>query len=36
MSRKFELLKEFHFLVRALNKSDTSPKEKYLEFAKNA
>ena len=36
MSRKVDLLKELHSLVRALNKPDISPREMFLEFAKNS
>ena len=36
MSKKVELLKELHFIVRALNKPDTSPREKIPGVYKNS
>ena len=35
MSKKIELLKELHFLVRALNKIDKSPEEEIFRVCKN-
>ena len=36
MSRKIDLLKELHILVKALNKKFKVPGEKNMEFVKNS